>query len=313
MKFLYLLCSVFLFAVWSPGAACANGLYINTFGKSTSPAVIFLHGGPGYNAASFELSTAARLADSGYFVIVYDSRGTGRSTSESAAYTYESEIQDLKHIYSRYGLKSASLLGHSFGGSVAIKFAQQHPEAVQKIVLISAPLDYPMTFKTILKRCRDYYSQHQPASLTYINMLDTMNAATLGYATYSFMNAMACKLYNTQTVDPEAAAIYKRMRTDTSSKYLTLSKPDPVTGFFRNEAYTTRVFYNDVKGILTRTPVYGIYGDEDGLFDQDQLERIKKHIGIHRFAIISSASHAVFIDKQTAFVDTLIGFLKLGN
>ena len=114
--------------------------------------------------------------------------------------------------------------------------------------------------------------QHQPASLTYINILDTMNAATLSYATYSFINAMACKLYNTRTVDPEAAAIYKGMRLDTTSKYLTMSKPDPVTGFFRNEAYTTKVFYGDVASILSRTPVYGIYGDEDGLFDQGQLE-----------------------------------------
>jgi len=309
MRFLISLCFVLLFA-GLPGASSATGLYINTFGKSSSPAVIFLHGGPGYNAASFELSTAARLADSGYFVIVYDSRGTGRSTSDSAEYTYESEVRDLKLIYNRYGLRSASLLGHSFGGSVAIKFAQQHPEAVQKIVLISAPLDYPQTFKTILRRCRDYYTQHQPASLTYINMLDTMNAATLSYATYSFMNAMACKLYNTKTVDPEAAAIYKRMRLDTSSKYLTMSKPDPVTGFFRNEAYTTKVFYEDVASILAKTPMYGIYGDADGLFDQGQLDRIKKQIGANRFVIIPSASHAVFIDKQTVFLDTLIEFLS---
>lgn len=162
MRFLYLFCFAILF-VGLPGAAWATGLYIKTFGKPTAPAVIFLHGGPGYNAASFELSTAARLADSGYFVIVYDSRGTGRSTSDSTEYTYESEVRDLKLIYNRYSLRSASLLGHSFGGSIAIKFAQYYPDAVQKIVLISAPLDYPQTFKTILRRCRDYYtSTSQP-------------------------------------------------------------------------------------------------------------------------------------------------------
>ena len=59
--------------------------------------------------------------------------------------------------------------------------------------------------------------------------------------------------------------------------------------------------------------MYGIYGDEDGLFDPEQLERIEKQIGADRFSVSPSASHAVFIDRQTVFIDTLISFLRSGG
>ena len=36
----------------------AQGLYIKTFGKPDAKPIIFLHGGPGYNCASFERTTA---------------------------------------------------------------------------------------------------------------------------------------------------------------------------------------------------------------------------------------------------------------
>ncbi len=54
-------------------------IYSKAYGDPSDPAIIFLHGGPGYNCAGFEFTTAQTLLESGFYVIVYDQRGCGRS------------------------------------------------------------------------------------------------------------------------------------------------------------------------------------------------------------------------------------------
>jgi proline iminopeptidase len=59
-------------------AVNAQSLYIKTFGNPKDKPLLFLHGGPGYNAVNFEQSTADKLSKSGFYVIIYDRRGEGR-------------------------------------------------------------------------------------------------------------------------------------------------------------------------------------------------------------------------------------------
>lgn len=84
----------------------ANGqtIYTKTFGNSKDKPVIFLHGGPGYNCVNFEATTAQQLADKGFFVIVYDRRGEGRSKDPNAKFTFNETFNDLNNIYSEYKL-----------------------------------------------------------------------------------------------------------------------------------------------------------------------------------------------------------------
>ncbi len=96
-----------------------QSLYIQTFGENNAKPIIFLHGGPGYNSANFEATTAQKLSEKGFFVIVYDRRGEGRSAEANAKFTFEETFNDINSIYEKYGLTSASFISHSFGGIVA--------------------------------------------------------------------------------------------------------------------------------------------------------------------------------------------------
>src|SRR5690606_27700777 len=98
------------------GMTRAQNIYQKAFGQASQTPVIFLHGGPGGSSIDFELTTAEKLAEKGFFVIVYDRRGEGRSDDDKAEFTFEQTFNDLKEIYREYGLSSATLLGHSFGG-----------------------------------------------------------------------------------------------------------------------------------------------------------------------------------------------------
>ena len=62
----------------------AQDIYSKAFGNKKGIPVIFLHGGPGFNCVNFEVTTAQKLADKGFYVIVYDRRGEGRSLDDNA-------------------------------------------------------------------------------------------------------------------------------------------------------------------------------------------------------------------------------------
>ncbi|HHG83492.1 MAG TPA: alpha/beta hydrolase, partial [Bacteroidetes bacterium] len=197
-------------------SGCKNTqLYQHAYGKKGDPGVVFLHGGPGYNAATFEIGAAEKIAEAGFQVVVYDRRGGGRSKKvKKTNYTFSEATKDLKKVLRKNKLKSATLIGHSFGGAVGTRFAQTYPEMVDQLVLVSAPLDFPGTFEAIRANCRKHYEAIGSKQLKYIDILDTMDNSRLDYATYCFSHAMACGLYSVAKPSEEAAQIYKLIGSD---------------------------------------------------------------------------------------------------
>ena len=135
----------------------AQNIYSKAFGKPSDKAIIYLHGGPGYNCSNFEITTAQRLADQGFFVIVYDRRGEGRSIDTKAQFNFEQTFSDLNQLYQQYAVKKATLLGHSFGGIVATRYAQRFPAQVHAIVFVGAPISLQESFRTIQASCKKIY------------------------------------------------------------------------------------------------------------------------------------------------------------
>jgi proline iminopeptidase len=283
----------------------AAKLYMKAWGNPAHPAVIFLHGGPGYNSASFELTTAAQLADRNFYVITYDQRGAARSKDVKAVYTFPSYCKDLLRVYKHFGVKRAILIGHSFGGPLALHFAAAYPEKVDAIALVSAPVRFPAVFDAIRARCREVYTAKNSPDLRYIDILDTMDRSRLDYATYCFAHALACGLYSPKDPTPAYKAIYQHALKDPDAKYLLESTIPPVKGFYNSERYTTQDYSALLKTVLARTPLVGIYGDEDGLFDTASLKELEGWIGKDRFHLLQGASHSVFVDQQQQFLEIM--------
>lgn len=308
-KILVLLFTLLPFIAFSQDT---GSLYSKAFGDSRKPAVIFLHGGPGYNCVGFELATAQKLADKGYYVIVFDQRGCGRSNKVSGKFTMDEDINDLKGIYAKYGVNTATLIGHSWGGTVSILFAEKNPAMVKNVVMVSSPLSYQMTLTAILYHCKDFYTRkNDTANLKYIAMLEKMDTASLQYSSYLFFHAMHCNLYRPKNSTEECKAIYQSILSNPDAKMMMQSDYPPVQGFYKNEHYTT---LNLTKDIVTckkeGVKFFGIYGSDDGLFDMRQLDELKAEIGNNNFTIVADASHNVFIDQRDIFLDTFAKYIS---
>lgn len=293
--------------------AQGQDIYLKTFGNNKSKPVIFLHGGPGYNSASFEATTAQKLADNGFFVIVYDRRGEGRSKDKNVKFTFKETFDDINNIYQKYGLTKSTLIGHSFGGVVATLFAKENPKKIKSIILVGAPISLQATFKNILQKSKAIYVvKKDSVNLNYISMLENMDTTSIEYSSYCFAHAMANNFYNPQNPTLEAKNIYSTFRTDTLlRKYASQMSYQAPQSFWKNEKYTTlnlKTTLDDLK--KQKIKMYGFYGTEDGLYSVQQVTDLQKQIGADNLAYLDNCSHNVFIDQQEQFIATMKKWTK---
>jgi pimeloyl-ACP methyl ester carboxylesterase len=79
------------------------------------------------------------LVQAGYRITVWDALGAGRSDKPlDGDYSIQAHVRRLDKMLDALGIKQAVIVGHSLGGSVALKFVEQHPEKVQALCLIDA-------------------------------------------------------------------------------------------------------------------------------------------------------------------------------
>ncbi|MEX1002849.1 MAG: alpha/beta fold hydrolase [Crocinitomicaceae bacterium] len=282
-------------------------LYSRSFGNKNDQSIIFLHGGPGYNCASFEFSTAQKLADLGFYVIVYDRRGEGRSKDDKAKFNFKQTFKDLKSLYDKYDIQKPILIGHSFGGVLATRFAVENKKSVKSVVLVGAPVSLQESFETIINTSKQIYLENDDkTNLKYITMLEEMDSTSLDFAVYCFAHAMQNGFYSTSSPSDEAEAIYKALKKDSlAKKYISEMTQAATQGFWKNESYTTIDLKDDLRELVSDSiSVYGLYGQEDGLYSSVQIEELKTLIGAENVSYLSNCSHSVFIDQQTIFLET---------
>ena len=285
----------------------SQSLYIKAFGDRKFNPVIFLHGGPGYNSANFEASSAQKIADNGFYVIVYDRRGEGRSADKNARFTFAETFDDLESIYQKFGLTDATLIGHSFGGIVATFFAEKYPKKVSRIILAGAPLSLQETFKTIIQKCKGIYATKKDSTnLNYIKLLETMDTSSIEYSAYCLSHAMQNGFYTPAKTTEEVKNIYAAMRKDTLLKYFSQMTYLAPQGFVQHERYTSLDMSLPLKKIINNGAlVYGLYGKEDGLYSIEQIHSLQNIIGAGNLIYLDDCSHNVFIDQQGRFMEAL--------
>lgn len=111
-------------------------LHVRDTGPRAGPAVILLHGF-GSSLHTWEPWAEALAADR-LRVIRFDLPGAGLSPPDSTGdYTDRRSLALLLALMERLEIRHASLVGNSIGGRIAWRFAAEHPERVDRLVLVS--------------------------------------------------------------------------------------------------------------------------------------------------------------------------------
>jgi pimeloyl-ACP methyl ester carboxylesterase len=125
----------------------ANGVKTNYLEGGDGPAVVLVHGsGPGVTAYANWRLVIPELAKQ-FRVIAPDMVGFGFSERPADAdYSVQTWANQVVGLLDALGLEKASIVGNSFGGAIALRVATQHPDRVERLVLMgSMGVDFPIT------------------------------------------------------------------------------------------------------------------------------------------------------------------------
>ena len=109
-------------------------IYVEQCGNPKGRPVLVLHGGPGGGASP----AMRRYFDPEFYrVVLFDQRGCGRSKPAASveANTTTHLIGDIEKIRTTLGLESFIVFGGSWGATLALLYAEAHPERVRQLVL----------------------------------------------------------------------------------------------------------------------------------------------------------------------------------
>jgi proline iminopeptidase len=109
-------------------------LYLEQVGNSDGIPVLFLHGGPG---AGCEPYHRRFFNPEHYHIVLFDQRGSGRSTPHASleANTTWDLVEDIEKIRKQLNIDKWLLFGGSWGSTLALAYAQTHPQRVTGMIL----------------------------------------------------------------------------------------------------------------------------------------------------------------------------------
>jgi proline-specific peptidase len=239
----------------------------------SKPPLLVLHGGPGL--PHDYLQDLARVAEGGRAVVFYDQLGCGNSDhpDDPALWTIDTFVEELATVREALGLERIHLLGHSWGGWLALEYALGRPSGLVSLVLASTCASLP-AYAAQTRRLK----QSLPAEVQQV--LDRHEAAgTTDDPAY----AQAAMAYITRWIcrrDPLPDHVLRSFMNLSGDVYARMQGPEwNVTGNLKDWDVTARLGQLDLPVLVTSgrhdemTPalvgplVDGIKGSEWVLFE----------------------------------------------
>jgi proline iminopeptidase len=109
-------------------------LYFEQSGNPGGKPVVFLHGGPGFGT---EPNHRRFFDPAAYRIVLVDQRGCGKSTPHASLQdnTTWHLVEDLERLRAHLGIERWQVFGGSWGSTLALAYAETHPERVTELVL----------------------------------------------------------------------------------------------------------------------------------------------------------------------------------
>lgn len=109
-------------------------LYFEESGNPKGKPVVFVHGGPG---AGTDGKQRRFFDPDAYRIVLFDQRGAGKSTPHASLEdnTTWHLVQDMEQLREHLGIDTWQVFGGSWGSTLALAYAQKHPERVTELVL----------------------------------------------------------------------------------------------------------------------------------------------------------------------------------
>ncbi|WP_408009225.1 alpha/beta fold hydrolase [Pseudalkalibacillus sp. A8] len=257
------------------------------------PVCFVLHGGPGGTHGNFKPYLDA-LTETIQLVYI-DNRGSGFSEAGSPeTYTLENNIEDIEALRQYLGLDKIWLLGHSYGGMVALSYALRYQENLAGLLLITTSPSHRFIEKA--KRYveeRGTEKQIEMASILWEGAFESLEQLNQYYEVME-------PLYSVKGSGIEAKSpVAVQARVNRSYQALN----NGFGGFLREFD-----LINDLPQI--NVPTLVIAGRHDWITPVEENEIIHQQIQNSQFIIMENSSHSVFKDENEKAIQSIIQFVN---
>jgi pimeloyl-ACP methyl ester carboxylesterase len=278
------------------GWANVGAVNLHYVESGRGPLVVLLHGFPEFWYTWRHQLPA--LAAAGYHVVAPDLRGYGASDRPRGvdAYQIERLTADVAGLIRHFGAESAALVGHDWGGLIAWWMAQEHPQLLERLVVINAP--HPVTYLRGVRRL----DQARRSWYVLYFQLPWLPELSLRAADFA---ALRWRLRR----DPCRPGAYTER--DVERTVRPLAQPGALTAAvnYYRAAVRPASFRRLREVAAVELPVLVIWGDGDRHLTQDSLQGLERWAPGARIVHLPRVSHWVQNDDPRRVSELLIAFL----
>jgi len=249
------------------------------------PTLLLLHGGPGFDHSEFKVAFSS-LTDI-VQIIYLDHRGNGRSDAGSKNYwNLAVWADDVRAFCEALEIQRPIVLGHSFGGIVAMLYGTRYPEHPSKLILSS--------------------TSARPISERSYAMFDKLGGPAARAAAVDFWTsprAESAKRY----IDV-CLPLYSRKKLPRGFYSRAVRNPEMLLVFVENELRTIAL---TEQLQLIRCPTLVLAGEDDPITPVGDAEEIVAALppGLLRFERFSNAGHHLYWDQPEPYFEAVRKFI----
>ncbi|HEX8475916.1 MAG TPA: alpha/beta fold hydrolase [Pyrinomonadaceae bacterium] len=215
--------------------------------------------------------------------IVFDPRGVARSEQRDEPLSIRTIADDAADLLHALGIRSAHILGASFGGFVAQEFALAYPERTRSLVLCCTSYGGP---------------RHAPPSPETLAAI----ASTKGLNTEQRVRENLLLAFSEDYAGRERAEV---------ERVIELRAQNPVPEYvYLHQLQAAMAFDAEARVAQIKTPTLVITGDRDVIVPSENSLNLAARIPGAQLRVIEGGSHTFFIEQTTEFNRAVLEFIE---
>lgn len=258
--------------------------------------VLMLHGGPGIPHDRLEPLKA--LVETGRPVVFYDQLGCGNSDRPDnlSLWSVEVFLDELATVRRSLGLDQIHLLGHSWGGMLAMEYALTQPDGILSLTLASSPASIPLWI-TETKRLREELPPEVQETLLLHEADGTTDDPAYSQTMMVFYHRHVCRL------SPWPEFVKRGVEKKGKQVYETMLGPSEtyIIGRLKNWDITSRLGFIRIPSLLTS----GRYDE----FTPTQASVVRDSIPDCTWVLFEKSSHMPHVEETEHYLEVLNDFL----
>jgi proline iminopeptidase len=259
--------------------------------------LIVIHGGPGFTQ-DYLLPQMDALAENN-LVIFYDQRGCGKSTGEISPETINLKtiVDDLEAIRRAFNFEKISVLGHSWGGFIAMNYAITYPEHLDKLILSNS---MPASSEGLAQFIQEYMRRTAPYQAEITEIHNTQEFQNGDPETVERLQRLIVRTY---CYVPEKAELLSVRMTATAS-----INGAKVHEIIRNDIFEKPFNLHSSLEKL-QIPTLIIHGDTDPI-PPITAQNIHESISHSKYLLMKNCGHFPYVEDPIPYFQCINEFLN---